>query len=226
MQSLRKRNVSSKLPKRMFLAPAVLALFLSGCAPATPTVDPAQIQASAVAAASTMVALTQAAVPTPTQEPPTLLPSPTELPSPTLLALPTLDTSGFPTAAPAPTTAASSGSTTDDCNHLFDVGASGNKTAGVLIQNTTKGPVTFTMGLSTKNAFGQCGYLSWSNIPKGGSVSVRVPQTGAGPCYWVYAWVNDPKQPRTLNPGISACLNNPDKWTFVVGYDTIKYITP
>ncbi len=44
---------------------AVLVLLLSACgAKAVPTVNPAQVQASAVAAANTMVAMTQAAVPT------------------------------------------------------------------------------------------------------------------------------------------------------------------
>src|SRR5512140_986942 len=83
--------------KRVLFTSMVLALLLSACAPATPTTDPAQIQASAVAAANTMVALTQAAVPTETPVPPTALPSPTPLPSPTLLALPTLALTTLPT---------------------------------------------------------------------------------------------------------------------------------
>ena len=47
------------------LLPAIAAVLLivsAACAPAEPTVDPAQIQASAVAAASTMVAMTQQAL--------------------------------------------------------------------------------------------------------------------------------------------------------------------
>ena len=64
-----------------------------------------------------------------------------------------------------PTTAPTQ-SSGDDCNHLLDMSAVGNARSKLLINNNTKGPVTLTMGWSTKNPFGQCGYLSWSNIPQ------------------------------------------------------------
>jgi hypothetical protein len=196
----------------------LVVLFGAACSAATPTVDPAQIQASAVAAASTMVAMTQEAMPTPTEVPPTEVPSPTPLPVPTVVELPTLSFEA-PTAAPTQ----SSG---DDCNHLLDLNETGNARAKLLINNNTKGPVTLTIGLGSKNAFGQCGYLSWSNIPRNSSITVSVPQTGAGPCYWAYAWVNDPKNNRTLSPGQLYCMNNPDKWVMDIGYDTIKLTPP
>lgn len=207
---------------RIVFVTIFLALLLSACAPkATPTIDPAQIQASAVAAASTMIAMTRQAMPTDTPVPPTLEPSPTPLalPSPTLGVLPTLPS--FATA----TTAASGG--TDNCNQLLDVGASGAQ-APVLIRNNTKGPVTFTMGIGSKNMFGQCGYMSWSNIPKANSIFVSVPMnhTNQGdPCYWAYAWINDPKRQSNVSGG-GYCINNGDKWTFDVFYDKIKLTPP
>ena len=202
----------------LFLA-ATFALILSACgAPAAPTIDAAQVQASAMAAAATMVAATQAAMPTNTPIPPTPLPSATPLPSPTSGVLATLPVFASPTAG-------ASGSA-DDCNHLLDVGASGDQ-AAVLIRNNTKGQVTFSMGLGSKNSFGECGYLGWS-IPKGNSISVSVPQTRTNqgdPCYWAYAWINDPKRQTTVNGG-GFCINNPDKWTFDIGYDKIKLTPP
>lgn len=204
--------------RRLLLAAALLALLLSACAPAAPTVDPAQIQASAVSAASTMIGLTLAAIPTTTPPPPTPLPSPTIQPLPTLGLLPTLQ--GQPTA----TQMSSSGG---DCNQLLDVGASGPK-APVVIQNTTKGPVTFSMGINRKNTFGQCGYMSWANIPKGNSISVSVPliHTNMGDaCYWAYAWVNDPKHTATVSGG-GYCIDSQSKWTFAVSYDKIKLTPP
>jgi hypothetical protein len=205
--------------KLRILPVVTLALVLNAaCAQATPTVDPAQIQASAVAAANTMVAMTQAAIPTPTEVPPTPVPSPTPLPSPTLEALPTLPFDAPPTTAPS--------TTGDDCNHLFDVGSTGNARAKVLIVNQTKGSITITLGISTKNAFGQCGYLSWSNIAKGSNIVVSVPQTGQGPCYWAYAWVNDPKKQTTVANNVPFCMNNPDKWTMRVNYDVINLTPP
>jgi hypothetical protein len=196
---------------------ATLALIVNAaCAPATPTVDPAQIQASAMAAANTMVAMTQAAMPTATEIPPTPVPSPTPLPSPTLADLPTVSFDALPTAAP----------TAGDCRHLFDLASTGKARAKVLIQNATKGPITVSIGLSEKNAFGQCGYLSWGPISKLSNITVSVPQTGLGPCYWAYAFVNDPKhQTQVANP-FPFCMNNPDKWVMTITYDTIRLTPP
>lgn len=194
------------------------ALGLSAaCAPAVPTIDPAQIQASAVAAASTMIAQTQQAIPTETPVPPTPIPSPTPLPSPTSAALPTFPVIAAPTDVPT-------ASTGDSCNHLLDLAATGNARAHLLIVNNTQGTMTLTLGLASKNAFGQCGYLSWAGITKNSSETVSVPQTGSGPCYWAYAWINDPKKPTTVSGG-GFCMNNPDKWTLTVGYDTM-HLTP
>ena len=206
---------------RILFLVASLAILLSACAPAaTPTIDPAQIQASAMAAAGTMIALTKAAIPTATPLPPTELPTLTPLPSPTLGVLPAVQ--GFFT----PTPAASSGGA-DDCNHPMDVGASG-PTAPVLINNDTKGPVTFTLYLGRKNSFGQCGWQSWGSIAKGNSIMVDVPYARLNqgdPCYWASAFVNDPKHQSTPSNG-PFCINNPDKWTFDVSYDRIKLTPP
>lgn len=209
---------------RILFAAALIGLLLAACAPAAaPTIDVAQIQASAVAAASTMIAQTQAAMPTDTPVPPTPLPSATPLPLPTLPSLlPTV-----PVLA-SPTTVAPSGGGTGECNQPLDVAASGAK-APVVIRNDTNGPVNFSMGLSSKNSFGQCGYMSWGNIPKGNSISVSVPlnRTNQGdPCYWAYAWINDPKKQTTVSGNQAYCINNGDKWTFDVSYDRIKLTPP
>ena len=206
--------------KRIILAIVLPTLLLSACAPkAAPTIDPAQIQASAMAAASTMIAMTQQAMPTDTPVPPTPLPSPTPLASPTTALLPTLP------AFATPTTAASSGGS-GNCNGPMDVSQAGPQ-APALVNNNTKGPVTFTLYLGRKNSFGQCGYMSWP-IPRGNSITVSVPYARLNqgdPCYWASAYVNDPKHPAQLGNG-PFCLNNPDKWTFNISYDSIKLIAP
>lgn len=188
----------------------VLALAASGCAPAEPTIDAAMVQASAMAAASTMIAMTQAAVPTATETP---IPSPTPLPSPTFAPLPTL----------APPTIAPTTSGEDDCNHLFDLGATGNARSPVKINNLTKGPVNLSLSMGTKNVFGQCGYLGF-NIPKGQSIFVQMPQTGQGPCWWGYAWVNG-SEPSTSQGG-PFCWNNTDKWELDIGTEVIRLTPP
>lgn len=201
--------------RHILLVPVVAAIALSACAPATPTVDAAQIQASAMAAASTMIALTVAAVPTSTPIPPTPLPSPTPLPLPTLPLPSTL-------AAASPTTASAS-----NCSGAMDVAAAGPK-APVVIKNEAKAPITFIMGFSTKNTFGQCGSISWS-IGRGQSISVQVPQvrTNLGDsCYWTYIYVNDPKKPNVIDNGQSYCIDNDQKWTFDVSPTSVKLTPP
>ena len=203
--------------RRLLLCLALPALLLGACAPATPTIDPAQIQASAMAAASTMIAMTVAAMPTATPIPPTPLPSATPLPLPTLPPLATLPPAAQPTKAPA----------ASDCKGIFDVAASGAK-APILINNNTKGPITFGMVMTTKNTFGQCGYIVAAPIPRGqsGSMSVPLVHTSAGDsCYWGYAIVNDPQKP--ANPtGGPWCIDNQLKWTVNVSYDKIVLAPP
>ncbi len=206
--------------KRILLILVLPALLLTACAPAAaPTVDPAQVQASAVAAASTMIALTQQAIPTNTPVPPTPLPSPTPLASPTSALLPTLPSFATPTT--------SSGGASGDCSGPMDASQAG-PSAPVMVNNDTKGPITFTLYLGRKNSFGQCGYLSWGPIAKANSISVSVPYARLNqgdPCYWASAFVNDPKHQSTPSDG-PFCLNNPDKWTFDITYDHIKLTPP
>lgn len=193
-----------------FSAAGLILMATAACAPAVPTVDAAQVQASAMAAASTMIAMTQAAIPTATEVPPTPMPSPT--PFPTIAPLPTILP---PTIEPT--------KSADSCNQLLDVGASGPK-ANLKVINNTKGSATLTIGLASKNLFGQCGYLSWV-IPAKNSIMVNPPQTGAGPCYWSYAWVNDPKNPSVPGGAPPLCMNSTDKYELAIDYDVLR-ITP
>jgi hypothetical protein len=202
--------------RRILPACAMLLVWLgSACSAATPTVDPAQIQASAVAAASTMVAMTQAAIPTATEVPPTEVPSPTPLPPPTIAVLPTLAFQA-PTAAPTQSSA-------DDCNHLFDLGATGNARSPVKVNNNNKYAVTLSLGMWQKNAFGQCGYLAFA-IKGKESILISMPQTGQGPCWTGFAYGQGSNASNA--EGGPFCWNNPDKWTLDIGPDIIKLTPP
>ncbi len=197
--------------KRILFVVATLALLLSACGPqATPTIDPAQVQASAIAAANTMVAMTQAAIPTATPIPPTPVPSPTFLPSPTPipLALPTLP------AAPAPAATAASSGGTDTCNGLMDIKASG-PTTSVNIKNMTSGRITVSFW-SPKNAFGQCGYVV-AQVGVRDSATISLPLSSGGACYGVYAIINDPSKPSKAVGG-PFCLNTVSTWQLTINY--------
>ena len=194
-----------------------LILLLGACSPRTaPTVDPAQIQASAVAMAGTMFSQTQTAVPTLTATP---LPSPTTVPSLT----PALVDTPIPVVLEvSPTSAAS----TDPCNgplfanHAGDGGKT-DKKATILIKNSTRAPATVSLYLS-KNSFGQCGFVSYVLNPNQSVLSAGELPYG---CYFASAYVNDPKKP-SRPTGDSTCITGDDKTTITVYADFIKITGP
>jgi len=164
------------------ILPILLALtiLLSACTPqGTPTTAPADVQNTAVAAAWTMVALTQIAMPTATPLPPTETPAPTSLPTfpPEPLVIPTLEPLILPTAT--------SSSSEDNCLHPLDMKAAG-RTNPMRIENQSGGVIQWlSLNLAT-NAFGQCGALSYNNIPIGGKQVIELP-IGT---WYAYAGVN------------------------------------
>ncbi len=210
--------------KRVPFVTILIALLLSACAQATPTTDPASIQASAVAAANTMVALTQAAIPTSTPIPPTPLPSPTALPSPTLLALPTLAIATIPTQAPqvsgntgGSTTSGGSNNTGDPCNAPMPAKPAGQQVT-VRITNNSGGTVVLSLWLSAKNDFGECGYRGF-NLLKGGSITASVPQG----CYGAGAFITGVKAPYKAFG--SGCLKSSLNGTVTIDKTTVIKVT-
>ncbi len=202
--------------KRVTFVLVLTAMVLGACAPAPPKIDPAQIQGSAVAAASTMIALTKAAIPTSTPIPPTPLPSPTPHPLPTLPVQPTLAGLASPTSA-----------SETNCAGPLDLASSGPKTT-LVIRNEARAPITFSLGITTKNTFGQCGWLSWA-MGKGQAISAQIPlvHTNLGDtCYQVVVFVNDPKKPNTIYGNGSYCIDSTAKWEFDVSPVNVKLIPP
>lgn len=165
------------------ILPILLALtiLLTACGPeATPTMAPADVQNTAVAAAWTVVAMTQAAIPTATPLPPTETPSPTPLPTFTAEPL------TIPTLAPVlPPTSTSAPADSNNCNKPLNVGEAG-PTNPMRIENDTGGPINLSLNLAT-NAFGQCGALSYS-VPKNGKQVINLPKGS----WWAYAWITFP----------------------------------
>lgn len=156
--------------KRNILIVSVAFIFLVGaCAPqATPTINPADVAATAQAAALTMVAQTQQALPTNTPVPtetasPTPLPTDTQTPSPTLGTPGTQETSVsgelLPTTLPTftPQSSASSGNSQDQCNQPLTSWQ--GPTAHFSISNQTKPKGTIVLSMYVVTDMGQCGYL-------------------------------------------------------------------
>jgi hypothetical protein len=193
--------------------PLILALtiLLTACgSKATPTVDAASVQASAVAMAFTMAAQTQAALPTATLVPPTAtvtIPPPA---TPTVFALPT-----FPLSAPSATLASSSAS---PCSVPLSKDPTG-RSATLRIVNENKSQVQGSICLA-KTPFGEFGVIGIA-LARMQDTILTVPQG----CYSAYFWVNDPKKPSTAQ-GYGLCMNNSDKWTMIIRGDTVVLKAP
>ena len=154
--------------RNALLMGVVLSLAASACAPqATATANPLDIQHTAEAAAFTMIAQTEEAVPTATLVPPT------ETPTPTLTPIPSPTSDEIPTA----TRSQSSGSTQDDCNKALT--AWDGPTAKLNLANETKPKGTVTLSLYVVTELGECGYLS-QQFEANGSLSGPVGQYSAG----------------------------------------------
>jgi PBP1b-binding outer membrane lipoprotein LpoB len=167
------------------ILPVLLAfsflLTACGAEPAPPTMSPADIQNTAVAAAFTMVALTQAAIPTATPLPPTETPSPTPLPTFTPPPMiPTLDQNLI---LPTATTVSSD---PNNCNRALNFAEAG-PTKNVRVENTTKSQVNLSLTLWTPNPFGQCGSVSYV-ISKNEKRKIAIPSGS----WYAYSWVLDP----------------------------------
>ncbi|MFN8433816.1 MAG: hypothetical protein U0V18_07340 [Anaerolineales bacterium] len=169
--------------KKIIPTLALFAVLLAACGgqPAEPTLSSEQVQGTAISAAFTMVAETQAAIPTSTPVPPTETPSPTPLPTFTPLPLPTQAPIEFPTA----TTAASSGGG-GQCDSVLNEAEAGPQSM-VRFQNKTNGVVDLSLYMYSPNKFGQCGSMASNpyHIIKNGSVDISLPK---GP-YYAYAWI-------------------------------------
>ena len=169
--------------RNILILGVIFLLLVSACAPeAAPTANPVDIQNTAAAAAQTMVAETQAALPTATTIPPTDPPTPTVLPTNTSIPLPTSETPGLvptPTGLPTQPVAqaqptSSSSDSQDICNQALTSWQ--GPTANFAIANLTKPQGTIVLSMYVETELGQCGYL----IITGDSFSGPVGQYSAG----------------------------------------------
>lgn len=190
-----------------------IAFLVSACGtPAAPTISAEDVQSTVVAAAFTIVAETQAAIPTNTPIPPTDTPTATLQPTDTPI-LPDTETP-----APLPTVTPQVSSGGDPCNQLLKASPAGHPTKIKLV-NKTKAPITASLYLNI-TPFGECGYRGY-NLKANDAVTITDLTTG---CYSVYVWVNDPNKPTTASG--YGCINNPDLWTFEVNAEFVKFVGP
>lgn len=197
-----------------FTAIVLLTLIISACgAPAAPTMNAADIQGTAQAAAFTMIAQTQESLPTATSVPPTEAPTQTPLPTNTPPVLPTAEVLVSPTVAP--TTSSGGG---DPCNRILSA-PKGRETT-IRVANSTRVTITVSMYLNETAGKNECGWRTF-NLTKNNDIVFTDLVQG---CYNLWAWSDDPKG--KFNSSGGGCINNPDKWTFEVSTAMIKFTGP
>jgi hypothetical protein len=197
--------------KKLLIIVLASIFLISACGPEPePTMSAEEVQGTAVAAAWTMVAETQAAIPTATPIPPTEIPSATPPPTNTVapLVLPTQPLAVQPTATTA--------SSADECDKFL--GDAAGPTAPIKLVNETKAPMNVSLYLE-KTPFGECGYRGYS-VPKKGSIVVDFPQ---GVMY-AYAWILEPVN--TTVSGGPWKPNNTDKWEIQINENVMKMVGP
>jgi len=193
----------------------VITLIISACgaggsAQATPTLNAVDIQGTVVAAAFTMIAETQAAIPTATPPPPTATFTDTPAATSTFPPLPILEG----TFTPLPGGNSGSG---DPCiNKVLPASLEG-ETIRMRIDNSTMATVSVSVYLNQNGPQGECGYRSYTLEP-GQFVLINDLIEG---CYTLWAWNPDPDAYFIVTNGTS-CIDISDTWVFDISTSSIK----
>lgn len=195
----------------IFVQILTLTLIVSACGgQAVPTVDPLDLQGTAVASALTLLAETQAAIPTVTPPPPTAAATDTPAFTATIPPLPTLGATFTPipggTAGPV-----------DPCINTVLPGKLTGEIIKIRVDNPTKAAINLTVYLQSGNPQGVCGYRGYT-LTAGQSLVITDLVEG---CYTLWAWNPDPKDYFMVTNGTS-CLNSLEDWTFDITPNGIK----
>jgi len=192
----------------------MITLIMSACGArgveATPTLNAVDIQSSAAAVAFTMVAETQAAIPTATPPQPTVTFTDTPAPTVTFPPLPSLET----TFTPVPT--GNSGGE-DPCIHKVLPASLEGEAIKIRIDNSTEAALTVSVNLQQATPQGECGYRTYILAP-GEFLVINDLIEG---CYTIWAWNPDPEAYFIVTNGTS-CLDNSEPWAFDISTGSIQ----
>ncbi|MEO8354444.1 MAG: hypothetical protein ABI621_00875 [Chloroflexota bacterium] len=186
-----------------------ITLIISACgargtqAPST-TVNAADIQVTVVAAAFTMIAETQAAIPTATPPPPTAIFTDTPVPTITLLPLP----------SSAPEGNSGGG---DPCIDKVLPESLPGEPVRIRLNNSTKAALSVTVYLNQSGPQGECGYRSYTIDPQ---QSIVINDLVEG-CYTLWAWNPDPNSYFIVTNGTS-CIDTSEPLVFDISTTRIK----
>jgi len=191
----------------------IITLIVSACGAspqALPTVDTAELQSTAVAAALTILAETQAAIPTNTAPPPTATITNTPAPTNTFIPLPTQGVESTPNIG-------GSSPTEDPCIDQLLPDKLTGQAIKIRVDNPTKGTINLSVYLQSGNPQGVCGYRAYVLAPQDSLVITDLVEG----CYSLWAWNPDPNQYFMVTNGTS-CLISSNNWTFDITPNGIK----
>jgi hypothetical protein len=189
----------------------MITLILSACgAEPTPTANPIDLQGTIAAAAFTVIAETQAAIPTATPPPPTA--TFTDTPAPTNTFLPLPPSAGTLTSVPTGNTGGG-----DPCIYKVLPESLQGEPVRMRIDNSTKAAVSVSVNLQQTEPNGQCGYRSYTLDP-GQFIVINDLVEG---CYTLWAWNPDPNAYFIVTNGTS-CIDNSDTWVFDISTSSLK----
>jgi hypothetical protein len=189
----------------------MITLILSACGtPAAPTASPIDLQGTIAAAAVTVIAETQAAIPTATPLPPTATITNTPLPTLTFIPLP----SSPVTFTPMP---GNNSGGSDPCINKTMPETLQGKPVRIRLDNSTKSKVSVTVYLNQTVPNGQCGYRSYT-IDPGQNIVLNNLVEG---CYTIWAWDPDPDNYFMVTNGTN-CLDTSDSWVFGISTSSIR----
>ena len=193
----------------------IITLIISGCgargAQATPTVNAVDLQSTIAVAAFTIVAETQAAIPTATPPPPTETPTNTPAPTVTFPPLPASQV----TLTPVPNSNSGGG---DPCINKVLPAVLQGETVKIRINNSTKAALAISVYLSQTVPQSVCGYRTYT-IEPGQSLILNDLVEG---CYTLWAWNPDPQAYFIVTNGASSCIDNSETWVFDISTSSIK----
>jgi hypothetical protein len=171
------------------------------------------LQNTAAAVAFTMVAQTQAALPTATPPPPTATSTETPAASATVPPLPSLGATF--TASPDATAGGP-----DPCIDQVLPPTLEGETIRIRINNSTEATLSVSIYLQQTTPQSVCGYRSYTLAPE---QFVVINDLVEG-CYTLWAWNPDPDEYFIVTNGTS-CIDDSDSWVFDISTGSIELRT-
>ena len=190
----------------------MMTLIINACgardAQATPTLSAGELQETVVVAAFTVIAQTQAAIPTATP-----VPTFTDTPLPTITLIPSPSPAG--TLPSVPNGNSSSG---DPCIHTTLPDSLQGKPVRIRLNNSTRAALSVTVYLNQTGPQSVCGYRSYTIDPQQYIVLNDLVEG----CYTLWAWNPDPDSYFIVTNGASSCIDDSEPAVFDISTSIIK----